>query len=59
MKKDDVEIGKEYRTYVSGILVKVIVTGTHKNSNNRTEFKVKRSDNGRELQPRSAAALRK
>lgn len=58
MKQKDIRIGSGYSCYVSTMRTNVVVTGTRKNSKNRTEFIVKREDNGRELQSRSAAALK-
>jgi len=59
VKQGDVKIRGIYRTYVSGTLVKVRVTGRNiPGRRMKTVFSVERLDNGRKLDPRTAAALR-
>jgi hypothetical protein len=59
MKLNEVVIGGTYLTYVSGVKVAVIVIGkTESCFSNRTQFKVKRADNGKVLdKARAPAAL--
>lgn len=61
MKQSEVQNGGEYLTKVSGRMVLVTVTASidGRMFGQRTRFTVKRKDNGRVLNGRTAASLRK